>query len=91
MIKSYARIGSALAIGALIGRFMIPRLEPRTIHHVAVISAPGRTGCPLAMTDATTFAGRTINPGEQWFHELGCAETMDRASTVIHCRCPDSP
>ena len=89
MMGSYARIGVALTIGALVGRFLIPRLEPKTVHHVSVISAPGGSGCALAMTDVTTMLGRTINPGEQWFQALSCAETVDHVSTIIDCRCPE--
>jgi hypothetical protein len=85
---SSTKLALALVLGALAGRFLIPRLEPKTVHHVSVISAPGRSGCALAMTDVTTLAGRTINPGEQWFHTLGCAETIDHVSTIIDCRCP---
>ena len=91
MMGAYARLGAALVIGALVGRFLIPWLEPRTVHHVSIISAPGRNGCALAMTDVTTLAGKAINPGEQWFHTLSCAETVDHVSTIIDCRCPTPP
>lgn len=91
VIQAYARVGVALVIGAVAGRFVLPRLEPKTIHRVSVFSDPEGGGCSLAMTDVTTLAGRTINPGEQWYHKLGCTEDVDYESTIIDCRCPSKP
>jgi hypothetical protein len=91
IVQAYLRVGVALVIGAVFGRFVLPRLEPQTKHHVSVFADPQGEGCSLAMTDVTTLVGKTINPGEQWYHKVGCSEFVDYASTVIDCRCPPKP
>jgi hypothetical protein len=80
-------MGVAMLAGVLVGRFVLPWVEPRSVHHVSVISAVGKNGCPLAMSETRTLAGNDIGQGEQWFHELGCTEKIDHQSTRIDCRC----
>ena len=85
-MSGYLRIFLIFVAGAVVGRFLVPHLEPKEVHHVAIGAEPDANTCPLIMEHTTTFLGRmTLLTDEN--DVLGCSEARDFPGVSIHCRC----
>jgi len=80
-------IGLALLAGGLAGRFAVPYLEPRTIHHVSVFPQPGEDRCGMGIIDVTSVLGWESRYSEQ-YSSLPCAQSRTFGTTIVDCRCP---
>ena len=77
-------------LGVVAGRFLIPLLEPREVHYVAIGAPPATNTCSLVMEHVTTVFGRKTRLLDE-IDVLGCSEGRNFSDTSIQCRCPPPP
>lgn len=74
-------------VGIVVGRLVVPRLEPRVANIVDIGNDPNARVCTLNIIQTTTV------PWGQGYQEevagLKCRERRDFGDTVIQCRCDD--
>ena len=86
LIITSLQVFALLAIGVLLGRFLIPLVEPREVSYMAIYPPPDSDICTLHMEHVTTIQGREISRVNET-ESLTCIANRDFPSASIQCRC----